>query len=97
MKIGSGGWGHRCTHQDNSNPEEAPSGGEFATIVQRTTGIFNGVYRECYREAPAKKAITQHQPFVPSSSFSFEFARIPSGWRKNMLLQSLASHEVQEA
>lgn len=48
--------------------------------------------------APAKKVITPHQPFVPNSSWSFQQIEDTTRLKEQYAyLQSLASHEVEEA
>lgn len=85
---------------DNSDAEAAPSDGSYAAIVQPDDD------REYSMEpavsvtvtAPVKKAVAQHQPFVPNSSFSFQIARDTLRLaEKYAYLQSLASHELEEA
>ncbi|HEX9512333.1 MAG TPA: M56 family metallopeptidase [Puia sp.] len=87
-----------------ADPDEGPASeegveAEFATVVQPDDREYSmSPTVSITLAAPAKRAVIQRQPFVPNSSFSFQHVEDTIRLKEQYAyLQSLASHEVEEA
>ncbi|HWK06104.1 MAG TPA: M56 family metallopeptidase [Puia sp.] len=85
---------------EDNGPDDAPRNEAFAGIIQPDDREYSmgpnvGING---KKVQAQKALSGGQPFVPHSSFSFQLARDTLKLKEQYAyLQSLASHEVEEA